>query len=52
VILGLRDQAVKSTDGLLNLLDESAIGRETTLTVLRDNRELSLLVRPREQPTE
>jgi S1-C subfamily serine protease len=52
VILGLRDQPVTSTDSLLNLLDESAIGRETTLRVLRGNREISLSVRPREQPTE
>lgn len=43
---------MKSTDGLLNLLDESAIGRETTLKVLRGNWELSLTVRPREQPVE
>ena len=52
VILGLRKRPVKSTDSLLNLLDESAIGRDTTLTVLRGNRELSLTVRPREQSTE
>ncbi|MDP8939068.1 MAG: trypsin-like peptidase domain-containing protein [Actinomycetota bacterium] len=52
VILGFGDQLVKSTDGLLNLLDESAIGRDTTLKVLRGNRELTLTVRPREQPTE
>ncbi|CAN5523037.1 trypsin-like peptidase domain-containing protein [soil metagenome] len=52
VIVRLGDLAVKSTDGLLNLLDESAIGRDTTLTVLRGNRELSFGVRPREQSTE
>lgn len=50
VIVGLGDQPVKSTDSLLNLLDESAIGRETTLRVLRGNREISLSVRPRELP--
>ena len=52
VVVGLGDRPVKSTDSLLNLLDESAIGRETTLKVLRGNREVSLDVRPREQPTE
>lgn len=50
VILGLGDQDVGSTDSLLNLLDESAIGRKSTLKVLRGNRELSLPVRPSEQP--
>ncbi|MGF1472207.1 MAG: S1C family serine protease [Rubrobacteraceae bacterium] len=50
VILGFRDQPVRSTDNLLNLLDEPAIGRETTLEILRGNRELQLPVRPREQP--
>ena len=52
VILGLGDQDVRSTDSLLNLLDESAIGRRTTIEVLRGNRELSLSVKPREQPDE
>ena len=52
VILGLGDQDVRSTDSLLNLLDESAIGRRTTIEVLRGNRKLSLSVKPREQPDE
>ncbi len=52
VILSLGERPVKSTDSLLSLLDESAIGRDTTLTVLRGDRELSLSVKPREQPTE
>ncbi|MGB3634522.1 MAG: trypsin-like peptidase domain-containing protein [Rubrobacteraceae bacterium] len=52
VIVSFGDRPVKSTDSLLNLLDEWAIGRDTTLTVLRGNRELSLSVKPREQPSE
>ncbi len=52
VIVGFRDQPVRSNDDLLNLLDESAIGRDVTLEVLRGDRELSLTVRPREQPDE
>ncbi len=50
VIVGFRDQPVRSNDDLLNLLDESAIERDIELKVLRGNRELSLTVRPREQP--
>ena len=50
VIVGLRDQPVRSNDDLLNLLDESVIGRDITLKILRGNRERSLTVRPREQP--
>jgi len=34
------------------LLDASSIGQDTTLRILRGNKELSLTVRPREQPEE
>jgi len=36
----------------LNLLDESAIGRGIELRVRRGKNEMSLAVRPEEQPTE
>jgi S1-C subfamily serine protease len=49
VIVAFRDQAVRSNDDLLNLLDESAIDQDTTLRVRRGDREMSLAVRPREQ---
>ncbi len=52
VIVGFRDQAVRSNDDLLNLLDESAIDQDTVLRVRRGNREVSLSVRPREQTTD
>src|SRR5918993_604213 len=52
VVIGMRGEPVHSNDDLLNLLDASAIGQDTTLRVLRGNRELSLRVRPREQPAE
>jgi serine protease Do len=52
VIIGLRGKPVQSNDDLLNLLDASSIGQDATLRVLRGNRELSLTVRPREQPAE
>jgi serine protease Do len=52
VILGFKDRPVRSNDDLLNLLDESAIGEDASLRVLRGNRELTLAVRPREQPAE
>ncbi len=52
VILGLGQNQIRSTEDLLALLDESAIGRDANLRVLRSGRELSLTVRPREQPTE
>lgn len=52
VILGFGDWPVKSTDGLLTLLDETAIGRDTKLEVLRGGQELTLIVRPREQSAE
>ncbi|HEX2742086.1 MAG TPA: trypsin-like peptidase domain-containing protein [Rubrobacter sp.] len=52
VIVGLKGEPVHSNDDLLNLLDASSIGKDATLRVLRGNRELSLTVRPREQPAE
>jgi serine protease Do len=52
VIVGFGEKRVRSTDELLRLLDESAIGRDTTLKVLRGSREVTLRVRPREQPDE
>ncbi len=50
LIAGFRGQPVRGNDDLLNLLDESVIERDVTLKVLRGARELSLTVRPREQP--
>jgi S1-C subfamily serine protease len=52
VIVGMKGEPIHSNDELLNLLDASSIGRDTTLRVLRGNKELSLTVRPREQPEE
>lgn len=52
LIVGLADKTIKSTGELLALLDESAIDRDTTLKIERSGRELSLTVRPREQPSE
>jgi serine protease Do len=52
VIIGLKGETVRSNDDLLNLLDASSIGQDATLRVLRGNKELSLTVRPREQPAE
>ncbi len=49
IIVGLGGKPVHSTDELLNLLDESAIDRDTTLRILRNGRERSFDVRPREQ---
>src|SRR5829696_7979385 len=50
VIVGFGDTPVRSNDDLLNVLDASAIGRDSTLRVLRGSRELSLRVRPQELP--
>jgi serine protease Do len=50
VIVGFGDRQVRSTDELLNSLDGSAIRRDATLKVLRKGREISLAVRPQEQP--
>ena len=52
VIISLKGEPVHSNDDLLNLLDASSIGHNATLIVLRGTRELSLTVRPREQPAE
>ncbi|CAN5802896.1 trypsin-like peptidase domain-containing protein [soil metagenome] len=52
VIVSLKGEPVHSNDDLLNLLDASSIGQNATLRVQRGNRELSLTVRPREQPQE
>jgi hypothetical protein len=43
---------VRSNDDLLSLLDESAIGRDFDLRVLRGDRERTLRVRPQEMPAE
>ena len=50
VIVGFGDEPVRSNSDLLNLLDESAIGKDFTLRVLRGGKETTLKVRPREQP--
>ena len=50
LIVGFGERPIRSTDDLLNLLDESAIGRDTDLRVLRGKREVTLQVRPQEQP--
>src|SRR5918998_1408110 len=50
VIVGFGDESVRSNDDLLSRLDESAIGRDAQLRVLRGGRELSLRVRPQELP--
>ena len=52
LIVGVGENPVRSTDDLLNLLDESAIGRDTELRVQRGKNELTLNVRPEEQPAE
>ncbi len=52
VIVGFGDKPVRSNDDLLNTLDESAIGRDFDLRVLRGDRELTLRVRPQELPAE
>jgi S1-C subfamily serine protease len=50
LIVGFGERPIRSTDDLLNLLDESAIGHDTDLRVLRGKREVTLQVRPQEQP--
>ncbi len=52
VIVGFGDEPVRSNDDLLGKLDQSAIGRDATLRVLRGSRERTLNVRPQELPTE
>jgi serine protease Do len=52
VIVGFGAEPVRSNDDLLSMLDESAIGRDFDLRVLRGSRELTLKVRPQELPAE
>ena len=52
LIVGFNENPVRSTDDLLNLLDESAIDRDADVRVRRSGREQTLRVRPREQPVE
>ena len=52
VIIGFGEEPVRSNSDLLNLLDESAIGKDFTLHVIRGGKETTLSVRPREQPEE
>ena len=52
VIFGFGESTVRSTDDLLNLLDESAIDRVTQLRIRRGRNELTVDVRPREQPAD
>ncbi len=52
LIVGAGENPVRSTDDLLTLLDESAIGRDIELRVRRGKNELTLNVRPEEQPTD
>ena len=52
VIVSFGDTPVRSNDDLLSMLDQSAIGRDSTLRVLRGGRELTLRVRPQELPEE
>ncbi|MDQ3236088.1 MAG: trypsin-like peptidase domain-containing protein [Actinomycetota bacterium] len=49
VIIGFREEPVRSNDDLLSLLDESTLGQDLALRVLRGGREQTLTVRPREQ---
>lgn len=50
VIVGFEGKQVESTEQLFGLLDESAIGRDAELLVLRAGKELRLQVQPQEQP--
>jgi serine protease Do len=52
VLVGFGDEPVRSNDDLLSMLDETAIGRDFALRVLRGGRELTLRVRPQELPAE
>ena len=52
VIVGFGDTPVRSNDDLLSMLDESAIGRDAELEVLRGGKERTLKVRPQELPAE
>jgi serine protease Do len=50
VIVGLGESAVRSTDGLLGMLDEKSIDRDLELRILRGGRDVTLRVRPAEAP--
>jgi serine protease Do len=52
VIVGFGDTPVRSNDDLLSMLDESAIGRDAELKVLRGGKERTMKVRPQELPAE
>ncbi|MDP8926329.1 MAG: trypsin-like peptidase domain-containing protein [Actinomycetota bacterium] len=52
LIVGFDGDPVRSTDDLLNFLDGSAIGRDAELRVRRGRGDLSIRVRPQEQPAE
>ena len=52
LIVGFDGKPVHSTDDLLNFLDGSAIGRDAELRVRRGRSDLSMRVRPQEQPAE
>ncbi len=52
LIVGFDGNPVRSTDDLLNLLDGSAIGRDAELRVRRGRSDLSMRVRPQEQPAQ
>jgi serine protease Do len=48
VIVGFKDQPVRSIDDLLSLLDGSVIGRDVQIRVLRGGKETPLSIRPQE----
>jgi serine protease Do len=50
VIVGFGETPVRSNDDLLSMLDESAIGRDAEIRVLRGGKERTLRVRPQELP--
>jgi len=52
LIVGFDGKPVHSTDDLLNFLDGSAIGRDAELRVRRGRSDLSMRVRPQEQPAQ
>ena len=52
VIVGFGETPVRSNDDLLSMLDESAIGRDAEIRVLRGGKERTLRVRPQELPAE
>jgi serine protease Do len=52
VIVGFGETPIRSNDDLLSMLDESVIGRDAELRVLRGGKERTLRVRPQELPAE